>query len=70
MGFICECWKRKAVKAEDVNTFTKQADEFKQTLSARKLMVTVFWEHKRSANVVIHATTYHNNVESVSCVKN
>jgi hypothetical protein len=31
----------------DAPTFTKQAEKFKQTLSARKLMAAVFWDRKR-----------------------
>jgi hypothetical protein len=29
-----------------MHTFTKQAKKFKQMLSARKLMATVFWDRK------------------------
>jgi hypothetical protein len=28
----------------DAHTFTKQAEKFKQMLSARKLMTAVFWD--------------------------
>jgi hypothetical protein len=30
----------------DENTFTKESEKVKQTLSARKLMVTAFWDRK------------------------
>jgi hypothetical protein len=30
----------------DAHTFTKQAEKFKQTLFAIKLMQTVFWDRK------------------------
>jgi hypothetical protein len=41
-----ETKEQSAVKAVDANTFTKQDENFKQTLSVRKLMKTVFWDRK------------------------
>jgi hypothetical protein len=38
--------KPRAVKAVDIYTFTKHAKKFKQMLSARKLMETLFWDRK------------------------
>jgi hypothetical protein len=38
---------------------------FKQTLPARKLMATVFWDRKGSADGGIRATRDDNNVGSV-----
>jgi hypothetical protein len=48
------------------NTFTKKAEKFKETLSARKLMATVFWDrtgHQYDGG--LHATRDHSNVRSV-----
>jgi hypothetical protein len=33
------------------HTFTKQSEKFKQTLYARKLMKTVFWDRNRALMV-------------------
>jgi hypothetical protein len=45
LGFICECWNQRAVKAVDAHTFTKQAKTFKQ-MSPRKLIAAIFWDRK------------------------
>jgi hypothetical protein len=34
------------VKAVDAHTSTKQAEKFKEALSARRLMASVFWDRK------------------------
>jgi hypothetical protein len=41
-----ETKKQSAAKEVDAHTFTKQDENFKQMLSARKLMATVFWDRK------------------------
>jgi hypothetical protein len=37
---------KRAAKAVDAQMFTKIAEKFKRTLSARKLMATVFWDRE------------------------
>jgi hypothetical protein len=32
----------------DAHTFTKEVENFKQSLSARKLVVSAFWDRKRA----------------------
>jgi hypothetical protein len=41
-----ETKEQSAVKAVDAHTYTKQDENFKQSLSARQLMATVFWDRK------------------------
>jgi hypothetical protein len=49
----------------DAHTFTKQAENFKQTLSAcQKADGNYFLEQETSADGGIHATRDHNNVRS------
>jgi hypothetical protein len=38
--------KPRTIKAVDAHKFTKQAENFKQNLSARKLVTAVFWDRK------------------------
>jgi hypothetical protein len=55
-----------AVIAVDAHTFTKQAEELQQKLSAcQKADSNCFLGHERSAGIGIHATRDHNNVRSV-----
>jgi hypothetical protein len=69
LGFICECWNRKAVKAVDAHTFNKQAEKsLNKRLPASKLTKNVFWNGtgpERSADDTIRATRDHNDVRSV-----
>jgi hypothetical protein len=48
VGFICdvETKDQSTIKAVVEHTFSKQTENSKQTLSARKLMTTVFWDRK------------------------
>jgi hypothetical protein len=44
---MCQCRNQKALKAVDTHThLPNKPKEFKQTLFARKLMATVFWDRK------------------------
>jgi hypothetical protein len=56
---------QRAVKAVDAHTFTKQAEKFKQTLSAKRAHGNCFLGKERSADAGIHATRQHNNVRIV-----
>jgi hypothetical protein len=61
-----ETKEQSAVKAVDAHTFSRQVEKSSNTrLPARKLMATVFWDRKKSADGGIHATRDHNNVKSV-----
>jgi hypothetical protein len=48
LGFICECWNQREVKAVDAQRHSpNKPKKFKQTLSVRKLMEIVFWDRKK-----------------------
>jgi hypothetical protein len=57
---ISECSNKRTVKAVNTHTFYKEAEKFKQALSARKLMANIFG----CAGGGIYATKNHNNVTS------
>jgi hypothetical protein len=65
-GLICECWNQGLVNAVGAHTFNKEAEKFKQALSAcQKAESNCFLGLKRSAYGGIHATRDHNKVRSV-----
>jgi hypothetical protein len=46
LGFICECWNQRAVKAANAPVHQPSWKKFKQMLSGRKPMASVFWDRK------------------------
>jgi hypothetical protein len=59
-------FEAKEQSKEWMNTHSpNKPKKFKQTLSTRKLMETLFWDRKGLLMVQIHATRDHNNITSV-----
>jgi hypothetical protein len=66
LGFICECWHQRAVKAMDTHIHqTSQKSLNKRCLLCQKADGNCFLDQKSSADSGIHATRDHNNVRSV-----
>jgi hypothetical protein len=65
LSIICECWNQRSVKAVDAHTFAKQAEKFKQTLSAcQKADGNCFLGQESCATGGIYVTRDHNSVRS------
>jgi hypothetical protein len=65
LGFICEYWNQRAVKAVDAHTSPNKPKSFKQMSACQEANGSCFLGQERCADGGIYEIRDHNNVRSV-----